>query len=429
MINKLIKTLGKTKNFLQFNPQLRILIFVYKNRLFVLGVLVGLYYLILMLAFAPLIMIASITNQQLAMAENLGTLGERKDPAELIGIKGTLTEGKAIMKDGKVRCYEPIFKPNNSVIWEALKAIKCAEFGNLPNNEANISDRDSCGAGQQRVSEFYSNKDFQKILAGMLSKGEFEGLFNPSVKSFVVDNKENPRYEIGSGSGYGFRGAFTTSGGVTPDFHDALDFNYNFGTPVFATHEGMVETVKDADKETDLFAGLRRKNNSLKYVTVKHINPDYFTSYLHLSGTDVNVGDTVTQGQLVGLSGSTGMSTAPHLHYSIYKEWGGLKSFNPLYALDPSSNYQENLIYVKKPFVALCRMLQNANIKTGVLDVIMIQRLKNEFPELFNMTNVDDKEKFINKLCATQRPVEFISGTETCRNTQNGWLDRARNLD
>ena len=45
----------------------------------------------------------------------------------------------------------------------------------------------------------------------------------------------------------------------------------------------------------------------------------YQVSYLHLSKVNVNVGDTVMAGQKIGVSGNTGNSTGPHLHFSVKK--------------------------------------------------------------------------------------------------------------
>jgi murein DD-endopeptidase MepM/ murein hydrolase activator NlpD len=48
-------------------------------------------------------------------------------------------------------------------------------------------------------------------------------------------------------------------------------------------------------------------------------NGEYRTYYAHLSSIPVSVGDEVKAGTVIGLSGSTGNSTGPHLHYEIRK--------------------------------------------------------------------------------------------------------------
>ena len=52
------------------------------------------------------------------------------------------------------------------------------------------------------------------------------------------------------------------------------------------------------------------------YVKISHGN-GFVSAYLHCSKLNVQVGQTVTKGQVVALVGNTGTSTAPHLHFSI----------------------------------------------------------------------------------------------------------------
>ena len=62
------------------------------------------------------------------------------------------------------------------------------------------------------------------------------------------------------------------------------------------------------------------------YVVVQH-GPGNTTLYAHMRSRSVSVGDSVTQGQKLGVTGSTGISSGPHLHYEITE--GGVR-VNPL---------------------------------------------------------------------------------------------------
>jgi murein DD-endopeptidase MepM/ murein hydrolase activator NlpD len=86
--------------------------------------------------------------------------------------------------------------------------------------------------------------------------------------------------------------------------HNGIDFGAPRGTAVVAAASG---TVTRASYWGDF--GL--------YVSIKH--GDYTTEYAHLSNIDpkIKVGAKVTQGQVIGAVGSTGSSTAPHLHYGV----------------------------------------------------------------------------------------------------------------
>ena len=91
-----------------------------------------------------------------------------------------------------------------------------------------------------------------------------------------------------------------------PQFHTGLDIALDYGTPVASTGDGLV-----------LGSGWQRGFGWCVFVQHAH---GYHTLYAHLSQVAVEVGDTVAPGSLVGLSGSSGNSTGPHLHYEIWKD-------------------------------------------------------------------------------------------------------------
>jgi murein DD-endopeptidase MepM/ murein hydrolase activator NlpD len=101
-------------------------------------------------------------------------------------------------------------------------------------------------------------------------------------------------------------------------FHRGLDFSVPVGTPVRATAAGVVRTVEKQ-------RGLGR------LVKIDH-GGNVMTVYAHLHEARVARGDRVARGQVVALSGNSGRSTAPHLHYEV--RLGG-RTVNPLtYILD-----------------------------------------------------------------------------------------------
>jgi murein DD-endopeptidase MepM/ murein hydrolase activator NlpD len=89
--------------------------------------------------------------------------------------------------------------------------------------------------------------------------------------------------------------------------HFGVDYAASRGTPVYATGDGMV-----------MAAGYQSGNGN--YVRIHH-NKTYETYYLHLSGfaKGVRPGKHVSQGQMIGYVGSTGLSTGPHLCYRMKK--------------------------------------------------------------------------------------------------------------
>jgi murein DD-endopeptidase MepM/ murein hydrolase activator NlpD len=96
----------------------------------------------------------------------------------------------------------------------------------------------------------------------------------------------------------------------------ALDFAMPEGTPVLAARAGVVVEVQDGFTERGLRPELIERAN---LVAVAHADGT-LASYGHLqAGILVSVGDTVAQGQRLGLSGSTGFSGIPHLHFHVGK--------------------------------------------------------------------------------------------------------------
>jgi len=87
--------------------------------------------------------------------------------------------------------------------------------------------------------------------------------------------------------------------------HTGVDIAATSGTPIKATATGVVEEVRN-----DKYYGL--------VVEVRHEN-GFITRYSHCLQVLVSTGDRVNRGQTIALVGSTGRSTAPHVHYEIMK--------------------------------------------------------------------------------------------------------------
>ena len=92
--------------------------------------------------------------------------------------------------------------------------------------------------------------------------------------------------------------------------HSGVDFRGAVGTPVYAMASGTVEGVGDTDVAC-------RGASFGKWVLIKYDN-NLASTYGHLSLIKAQKGDRVAKGTIVGYSGNTGRSTAPHLHVSLY---------------------------------------------------------------------------------------------------------------
>ena len=120
----------------------------------------------------------------------------------------------------------------------------------------------------------------------------------PSIKPVQEDKLKRNMHSM---SGFGYR--IHPVHGVKK-FHKGIDFTAPRGTAIQATGNGKVVRVQN------------RKYGYGKNVLIDH-GFGYTTLYAHMSEIFVKKGDVVTKGQKIGLIGSTGTSTAPHLHYEV----------------------------------------------------------------------------------------------------------------
>jgi len=98
-------------------------------------------------------------------------------------------------------------------------------------------------------------------------------------------------------------------------FHEGIDFAAAVGTPIYATGDGV---VSEAEYNSGGYGNKIIINHGYSYETV----------YAHLSKIKVKKGQRVKRGEIIGLMGNTGKSTAPHLHYEVHK--AGVP-MNPIY--------------------------------------------------------------------------------------------------
>ena len=102
---------------------------------------------------------------------------------------------------------------------------------------------------------------------------------------------------------YVLSAGFASSGKHWARSHTGQDFAVPTGTPVRAAGKGTVVSTS---------CGGAFGNQ----IVIRH--PDgYYTQYAHLSRIHVRRGEEVAAGQVIGLSGSTGNSTGPHLHFEV----------------------------------------------------------------------------------------------------------------
>ncbi|MDP2454511.1 M23 family metallopeptidase [Kaistella sp. SH11-4b] len=97
---------------------------------------------------------------------------------------------------------------------------------------------------------------------------------------------------------------------------NSIDFSLQNGEQVFAAREGTIVQVIINNNKNCITKDCARFNNK---ITILH-NDGTLAEYVHLkqNGSTVQIGEQVSQGQLIGYSGNTGWTKGPHLHFSVF---------------------------------------------------------------------------------------------------------------
>lgn len=152
---------------------------------------------------------------------------------------------------------------------------------------------------------YIQTKSYDEIVALAKTKDQMYASI-PAIQP--ITNKELTRLA----SGFGRR--------VDPIYkvrrmHYGVDFSAPRGTPIYSTGDGVVTKVKTN------YGGYGKE------ILIDH-GYGYVTRYAHISEFNVRRGQKVKRGECIGYVGSTGKSTAPHLHYEVIKD---KKKVNPVH--------------------------------------------------------------------------------------------------
>ncbi len=130
------------------------------------------------------------------------------------------------------------------------------------------------------------------------------------------------------------------------EFHPGSDMKARYATPVHATADGVVE-----------YAGLHKKSGYGKLIIIDH-NYGFKTYFGHLSKIKVKAGSFVKKGDVIALSGNSGLSNGPHLHYEVrfvqrplnpfwFIKWG-VDNFNEIFQKEKKVPWQSLIAAIAK---------------------------------------------------------------------------------
>ena len=239
----------------------------------------------------------------------------------------------------------------------------------------------------------YGASDYQIIYDNIMDSLEEEVALNLDYEVYNLNTyctyytlTENDAYwwpvgsaEPSNGNIYGGTPAIIDVGspfGPRSDgFHYGVDILTPLDTPIIATKSGTVIEVENGWTIQMGTSGMASYGN---YVLIDH-GEGIASRYAHLNSASVSVGDTVSQGQLIGYSGTTGNSSGPHLHFEIRVDGTRV---DPLEYVDPEnprpiqySSYNFGDIDSGTPEEnkqALCQMLKDNGFSNNAVAGMLI---------------------------------------------------------
>lgn len=246
---------------------------------------------------------------ELAEADNAMLDAIQEQQRKIENTKKELDDEKKEITNSRNKVQEQTQSLNNA------KSSKQAKVTSLSAEEKKL---------QKQIEQFNAEiKKAQKEIEAAAKKAQgYVGSFSGTL-SWPVSTSSSYWNHISSG--YGKRGQ-PTAGASTN--HKALDIPISYKT-VYAAADGYVVIAK-------------RQSGYGNFIMLKHSNSLY-TCYGHLSSYKVSAGQTVKRGQAIAVSGNTGISSGPHLHFEVRTSSSYGSRVNPL-------NYISDSVYSQLHF-------------------------------------------------------------------------------
>lgn len=312
MRNVYYKYNEKTKMYVRVYPNLssRLLTYLRNVLLFVLLGVSG-YFVTLLVLGTP------------ESAEDLRAENARLQ-SQYVVLSQRLTEAMEVMEDIRQRddnLYRVMFmaEPISEVVRNANYAAtnRYEEYESMDNAELVIATTQKMDQLSRQL--YIQSQSFNEIV-DYYRNHEDMLLHLPAIQP--VANKDLKR----TASGYGYRVHPIYQ---TRIFHKGMDFACDIGTPIYATANGVVKNA-------------RYEKGYGYIVTIDH-GYGYETRYAHLKKMNVKRGQRVARGETIAISGNSGRSTGPHLHYEVLQRG---RHVNPAhyYFMDLDADQYEEMI-------------------------------------------------------------------------------------
>ena len=229
-------------------------------------------------------------------------LGQIRENAEQVLLaKESLTEQKAMLEEKKVEqaAAQEALEHKRAGSDQAISELIASRQDLVEEQERIQDDMDALEKEIAAREEELNRQQQQNNYVPVVTEAGF--LFPVSLNGYQCMT-----------SPYGYR--VHPISGVTR-LHNGVDLAAVTGTPIFASKSGVVTT-----------ACIGWGNGYGNHVVINH-GDGYSTLYAHQSALNVYEGQIVSQGDVIGYVGSTGNSTGPHLHFTVFKNG---ETINPM---------------------------------------------------------------------------------------------------
>lgn len=187
---------------------------------------------------------------------------------------------------------------------------RLTDMASLDDGEFDFSQQSALGGPEQDQVSVFEHGDLERLYSQLESQLASRESQLHILESLMVDRKlkqqgtvtGRPIHKGWMSSRYGYR---TDPFNGRKAWHNGVDFAGKSGADIVAVASGVVT-----------WSG--KKSGYGQMVELDH-GEGYITRYAHNKQNLVNVGDAVKKGEVVGLMGSSGRSTGPHVHFEVYK--------------------------------------------------------------------------------------------------------------
>jgi murein DD-endopeptidase MepM/ murein hydrolase activator NlpD len=209
---------------------------------------------------------------------------------------------------------EPIAENSRNISYSGIERFR--EFEKLKNSDLLIQTAKKVESVSKQL--YMQSVSYDEV--AKMAKNKIQLLASiPAIQP--ISNKTLK--QMASGFGYRIHPIYKTQ-----DFHPGIDFSAQQGTPIYATGEGVVA------RADNLAQGYGN------HVVINH-GFGFETLYAHMVRFNCRVGQKIKRGEIIGYVGSTGLSTAPHVHYEVIKNGEKINPINYFYGDITPAEYEK----------------------------------------------------------------------------------------